>query len=58
MHLKKAVIDHPRFPTTEAYPFNLPIIHQTDTITSDTTISGTTNLCFAGCPCLAAPRGI
>ena len=39
MHLKKAVIDHPRFPTTEAYPFNLPIIHQTDTITFPTPVT-------------------
>ena len=39
MHLKKAVIDHRRFPTTEAYPFNLPIIRQTDTIAFPTPVT-------------------
>ena len=39
MHLKKAVIDHRRFPTTEAYPFNLPIVRQTDTIAFPTPVT-------------------
>jgi len=32
MHLKRASIAHDRFPTTDAYPFNLPIIQHTPAI--------------------------
>ena len=39
MHLKKAVIDHRRFPTTAAYPFDLPIIRQTDALAFPTPVT-------------------
>jgi predicted ATPase len=39
MHLKNMAIDPSRFPTTEAYPFNLPIVRQTAAIDFPTPVT-------------------
>ena len=39
MFLKKAIIDQKRFPTMDAYPFNLPILQQTREIEFPTPIT-------------------
>ena len=39
MHLKNMAIDPSRFPTTEAFPFNLPIVRNTAAIDFPTPVT-------------------